>query len=320
MQISLSSLYIAFFCLSTFLFLPLCDFPSAPKGKKINLKGEKKMKKSNVLPNQISIFDIVLEHPEEPIAIPQPVIEPAAEKKEQVKDRTLCPYPIPTVDEIIKLIDRSSYTVGKSKLISDVFACGALSISNLTDLTQYDEREEQYKQIMNSYKPKERELIAELFSKIFSLLTSVTYDNGRFDDYLGELFMRCNQGNKKAGQFFTPYHVSLLMAKMLITDADVTQTDIIFINDPCSGGGGMLMAALDVLKNDYKVNYAYHCFIQANDIDIRCVHMTYLQLALAGVPAIVCHQDTLTKERWSVWKTPAFIFQYPRFCKFDIQH
>ena len=173
---------------------------------------------------------------------------------------------------------------------------------------------------MNGYKPKERELIVEIFSKIFALLTSVTYDNGKFDDYLGELFMRCNQGNKNTGQFFTPYHISHFMAGAALTNADVETEakNIISICDPCSGGGGMLMAALDVLKNDYKVNYAYHCFIEADDIDIRCVHMTYLQLALAGVPAIVCHQNTLTKELWSVWKTPAFIFQYLRFRKYDI--
>ena len=275
------------------------------------------MKRNN--PNQLSLFDIVIKHPQEPTT-PPPIVETIAEQKEQIKNGTLCPYPIPTVDEIIKLIDRSAYTVDRSKLISDVFACGALAISNLVDFTQYDEREEQYKQIMNGYKPKERELIVEIFSKIFELLSSVTYDNGKFDDYLGELFMRCNQGNKNTGQFFTPYHISHFMAGAALTNADVETEakNIISICDPCSGGGGMLMAALDVLKNDYKVNYAYHCFIEADDIDIRCVHMTYLQLALAGVPAIVCHQNTLTKELWSVWKTPAFIFQYLRFRKYDI--
>jgi len=267
-------------------------------------------------PNQLSIFDIVLDPPKEPITPPPSVVAPAPTRKEQTKEKPLTPYP--KVDDIIKLIDRSSYSVGKSKLISDVFACGALAISNLVDLTQYDEREEQYKQIMAGYKPKERELIAEIFGKIFALLSSVTADNGAFGDYLGELFMKCNQGNKSAGQFFTPYHVSNLMAKATITDVNVKQNDIISICDPCSGGGGMLMAALDVLKNDYNVNYAYNCFMQASDIDIRCVHMTYLQLSLAGVPAIVCHQNSLTNEIWSVWKTPAFIFQYPRFCKYDI--
>ena len=51
--------------------------------------------------------------------------------------------------------------------------------------------------------------------------------------------------------------------------------------------------------------------------DTRCVHMTYLQLSLAGVPAIVKHQNSLTRELWSVWKTPAFIFQYPRFYQYE---
>lgn len=268
-------------------------------------------------PNQLSIFDIVLEKPSESFPAPPP--EPIVEKKVQSKSGTLCPYPIPTVDEIIKLIDRSSYSVGKSKLISNVFACGALAVSNLVDFTQFDEREEQYKQIINGYKPNERELIAEVFGKIFALLSSVTYDNGTFDDYLGDLFMRCNQGNKGAGQVFTPYHIAKLMAKIMITDELVQKKDIISVMDPCSGGGALPLTALDVLKNDYNVNYTRHCFIQAGDIDIRCVHMTYLQLALAGVPAIVCHQNTLTNERWSVWKTPAFVFQYPRFCKYDIR-
>ena len=264
-------------------------------------------------PNQLSIFDIVLEKPSESFPAPPP--EPITKKKVQPKSGTLCPYPVPTVDEIIKLIDRSSYGVGKSKLISDVFACGALAVSNLVNLAQY------YKQIMNVYQPKERELIVQVFSKIFALLSSVTYDNGRFDDYLGDLFMRCNQGDKKAGQFFTPYHISHFMAKSSLANIDVKSepNEFLSISDPCSGGGGLLMAALDVLKNDYNINYTHHCYMEASDIDIRCVHMTYLQLALAGVPAIVCHQNTLTNERWSVWKTPAFIFQYPRFCKYDIR-
>ncbi|MCM1220846.1 MAG: N-6 DNA methylase [Lachnospiraceae bacterium] len=276
------------------------------------------MKRIN--PNQLSLFDFVLEHPETPVTPQETVLErEPVQAREQARDNmTRCPYTVPTVEEIIKFIDRSAASLSKSKLISDVFACGAIAISNQVDFTQYDEREEQYKQIINGYKPQERELIAELFGKIFALLSSVVYDDGKFGDYLGELFMRCNQGNKNAGQFFTPFHISQCMAKMTITDADIKQNDIIAFNDPCNGGGGMLMAALDVLKNDFNVNYARDCFILAGDIDIRCVHMTYLQLALAGAPAIVCHQNTLTNELWSVWKTPAFIFQYPRFCKYDI--
>ena len=232
-------------------------------------------------------------------------------------ETNLCPYQIPTIDDIIKQIERTAYSVSKSKLISDVFECGAIAISNGITLNKSEKREERYKQIMKTYKPRERELIADIFGKIFALLSSVVYDNGVFNDYLGDLFMRCEQGEKRAGQFFTPYHVSRCMAEMTITDNKIKHGEIITINDCCCGGGGMLIAALDVLKNRYGVNYAHDCFIDAGDIDERCVHMTYLQLSFAGVPAIVKHQDALTRELWGVWKTPAYIFQYTRFCKYE---
>lgn len=78
----------------------------------------------------------------------------------------------------------------------------------------------------------------------------------------------------------------------------------------------MSLGALNVLKS-YGINYTRNCFIECSDIDLRCVHMAYLQLSLAGVPAIIKHQNTLTLETWSVWKTPAFIFQYLRFHKYE---
>ena len=152
---------------------------------------------------------------------------------------------------------------------------------------------------------------------IYALLASMTYANGGFYDYLGELFMRLNLGNDRTSQFFTPYYVSKMCAKMSVTDNEmktqIADGDIFTINDPCCGAGGMALAAMDVLYNDYKFNYTRNCFVISEDIGLRCVHMTYLQLSLAGVPAIVKHQNTLTRELWSVWETPAYIFQLPRF-------
>lgn len=267
--------------------------------------------------DQLSIFDYVMNHEVTPDILPNEPEIKAEKKIIQPSDKNLCPYKIPDVSEIIKNIEKTSYKVNTGKLISDVFECGALAISNLVDKTQYDERERRYLEIIKHYAPAEQNLIADLFAQIFALCSSVTYDNGVFDDYLGELFMKCNQGNDKTGQFFTPYNVSKMMAKMTVTDSGIKQDEIITINDCCCGGGGLLIAALDVLKNDYGVNYARNCFIDAGDVDMRCVHMTYLALSLAGVPAIVKHQDALTRELWSVWRTPAFMFQYYRFYKYE---
>jgi len=269
--------------------------------------------------NQLSIFDIEFPSVRQELPIPIPV---STEKEVQKADeqKNVCPYKIPTIEEIMKRIKSAVYRVDTHQLISDVFECGAIAISNQVDLLQRDEREERYKKIMEKYQPQERELLAEIFGMIFALLSSVVYDNGRFDDYLGELFMRCNQGNSNAGQYFTPYHVSSCMAKMSIGDEvkeKAERNEILTVNDPCCGGGGLLIAALDVLKNEYNINYARNCFIEAGDIDIRCVHMTYLQLSLAGVPAIIKHQNTITRELWSVWRTPAYVFQYLRFQKYE---
>ena len=231
-----------------------------------------------------------------------------------------CPYPIPTVNEIIKRVESAIYRIGKYQLISDVLECGAICIANTVDFANRAEREGQYRKIMEKYLPDEQKIIVEVFGMIFKLLSSVVYDDGRFDDYLGEIFMRCNQGNSGTGQFFTPFHVSKLMAKISLGSEVVDQAEndgVITVNDPCCGGGGMLMAALDVLKNDYHINYTRNCFIDCGDIDRRCVYMTYLQLSLAGVPAIVKHQDAISRELWSVWRTPAYIFQYSRFGRYE---
>ena len=65
--------------------------------------------------------------------------------------QNLCPYPIPSLDEIIKDIDNESRNVDKSKFVSDLFECGALAIANTVDLIQKDKREERYKQVMSAY-------------------------------------------------------------------------------------------------------------------------------------------------------------------------
>ena len=263
---------------------------------------------------QLSLFDIVLEQPKEA----PPIIEcPRVETKKS--QTNLCPYRIPTVEEIMKDARNISNRYDSNKLLTDLFECGALAISNLADLRQKDAREERYKEIISAYNPKECESLAAVFGKIYALLSSVVYDNGKFDDYLGEIFMRSNMANGKKRQVFTPFHIAEMMARMTISESVKEETKdekILTINDPCCGSGAMSLGALDTLKS-YGINYTRNCYIECSDIDLRCVHMAYLQLSLAGVPAITKHQNALTLETWSVWKTPAFILQYLCFHKYE---
>ena len=222
---------------------------------------------------------------------------------------------ISTINDIIKLLDTGSYKVGRHELLSDVFQCGAIAIANKFDRRQAKKREETYLSIIKKYDKDTQQLITEIFAEISVLLLS-QIDMG-FDDYLGELYMLSETSNSKAGQFFTPYSVSKACAEACIDEKTVNEyiekDKILTINEPACGAGGMIIAAIDILYNRYRLNYSRNVFVECSDVDQRCVHMTYLQLSLIGVPAIVYQRDTLTMKTWQKWETPAYIMQYLRF-------
>lgn len=222
---------------------------------------------------------------------------------------------VPSVNDIIKLISKATYKVGTHELLSDVFECSAIAISNQFDKRNYDRREEQYKAIMNKHDADTRKLICEIFAQICLLLSNQI--NIGFNDYLGELYMRSETSSSKAGQFFTPYHLSKLCAKCLINDTTIQeyieQDKVLTMHEPTVGSGGMILALADILYNDYHFNTSRNLLVECGDIDVRCVHMTYLQLGLVGIPAVIYHRDGLSLETWDKWETPAYIMQYTRF-------
>lgn len=89
------------------------------------------------------------------------------------EQNNLCPYPIPKTDEIVKDIERAAYQVDTFKFVSDLFECGAIAISNQVDHFNRDEREERYMQIIKTYQPDQQKSLAEIFAKIYALLSSV---------------------------------------------------------------------------------------------------------------------------------------------------
>lgn len=116
-------------------------------------------------------------------------------------------------------IESASYRTDKQKFVSDLFECGAIAVSNMVDLNQYNMREERYLQIIRNCKLPDQSMLKKYFAKIYAQLNSVIYDDEKFNDNLGELFMRCDLGNKNTGQFFTPYHISEFMARATLEES-----------------------------------------------------------------------------------------------------
>lgn len=124
--------------------------------------------------------------------------------------------------------------------------------------------------------------------------------------------MMMDMGNAATGQFFTPYEVSRLMAGIVMADqaelqAQQQQRGYITLQEPACGAGGMVIAAIHALA-DSGFNYQQAMHVTAIDVDRRCAHMTYVQLTLLHVPAIVIQGNALSLEVLETWYTPAHIF------------
>lgn len=264
---------------------------------------------------QLSLFDIELP-PQKEAAIKEDAKNKISFARINKKPKPIFgKKDIPTVDDILKLLDKGTYKTNRYELLSDIFQCGAIAISNKFDIPQAQEREKTYLNIIKKYDKDMQYLIAEIFAKIYLLLTS-QIDYG-FADYIGELYMKSKTSSKNAGQFFTPYCISKARAETAINNSQVEQyikeDKILTLNEPACGSGGMIIATIDTLYNKYDFNYSRNLFVECSDIDARCVYMTYLQLACTGVPAVIYQRDTLSMQTWQRWETPAYIMQWLRF-------
>ena len=112
-------------------------------------------------------------------------------------------------------------------------------------------------------------------------------------EILGDLFQGAITYGEE-GQFLTPEPVCQLMASINTADSDEQESGRKSAFDPCCGSGRMLLAIAD--RNPYRE------FI-GQDIDLRCVRMTALNLALRNLYGYVIWGDTLANERRLIYRT-----------------
>src|SRR5215813_13853011 len=89
----------------------------------------------------------------------------------------------------------------------------ALTFSNTADPINTAAREQQYLAIVKQYTPEE----FQQFPPLLALLVACMEHEPT--DVLGVLSQRLEIQNERTGQFFTPFSVCQLMAKMLVYDA-----------------------------------------------------------------------------------------------------
>jgi type I restriction-modification system DNA methylase subunit len=183
------------------------------------------------------------------------------------------------------------------EVFKDFVTMAAFSVHNAVRMDEKLEAE--YMTIVQRYTKEE----AISFSHLLAMLVNMLEPAPR--DVLGTIFMELDFGGTHNGQFFTPHHISELMAQIGYGE-QLENLDVPFVTlcEPACGAGGMVLAFVKVLI-DKGHNPAKRLWVQCQDIDRTAALMCYLQLSLWHVAGVVIVGDTLANEQREVFYTPA---------------
>jgi hypothetical protein len=215
--------------------------------------------------------------------------------------------PLPKeLEKLAGMIERLGDRHDPHQVFFDFCEMAACTISNSVDPHQYAVREDRYLAIIRKYTVLEDRLV---FPAMLAELTLALERTER--DVLGPISFSLGMTNYRKGQFWTPWEVSYMMAKITLSDgvdAVIQDEGFFTLCEPACGPGGMVLAFAQAFK-EAGYNFQQQMHVHAIDIDPWCVHMSYLQLGLMGIPAVVIRGNALTDDFKEHWYTPFHVLR-----------
>jgi N-6 DNA Methylase len=117
-------------------------------------------------------------------------------------------------------------------------------------------------------------------------------------DLLGGVYMQLGQGDKRFGQYFTPWNVAKMMAEMTLADGfkppGPGEPPLTFY-EPCVGSGVMILAAAETIEERFPGTIARGGVeFYGMDLDPCCIAMCRLNMKLHGIGRVVQRFEDLT--------------------------
>lgn len=179
----------------------------------------------------------------------------------------------------------------------------AINITNSVDIYHkkaWMKRENKYQILISKYAYEEQRKFVTAMIYLKEELTNTMCD------VLGKIYCSIGANDTNLKQFFTPDHIGRLIADLEI---DYNADKSINLIEPCCGSGSITIKVLKRIKEN-GLDYRRRVFVMAQDIDINCVYMIYVQLSLLGVKAIITHGaffDETPCQKEQVFYTPEYI-------------
>lgn len=220
-----------------------------------------------------------------------------------------------SVDNIVKKIQSLVHKQNYDEIFFDWVRCMFYTYSNTCNKIGAEDREEKYKNIVKKY----GEGIINVFIECNVELIRLFEKN--IDDYLGKIHHKLEVHNKMKGQFFTPFHISKLMAETRVNELikELNSKKRIKIMDTACGSGCLILGILAVLK-EKGINYQNKIFISCSDLDENVIQMAYIQLTLAGAKARCKNEDALTGKCFESWDTFSYAISGDTSLEFEVDY
>lgn len=206
----------------------------------------------------------------------------------------------------LKLLDEAAHRggVGRGKAFEDFLQMATCSLARPRMEQEYLDAVKPYTE--GATGKRGCDVIAELFGRIVAAMEKT---RGETRNVLGDLFQGGITYGEK-GQFLTPEPVGRLMARMQVApetvEAHETSRQRVF--DPACGSGRLLLAVTELQP---------HWEFFGQDIDLRCVRMTAINLALRNLYGYAIWGDTLRNEVKLVYRTGFNGLSFIRFGRSD---
>ena len=193
----------------------------------------------------------------------------------------------PETERLMKLLDETSRRSGVSRgqAFEDTLHMIVCALSG-------GQLEQQYMQTVQRHTEGVKgnrgcDSITQLFAELVSIM-----DDTR-KDVIGDLYQGAITYGE-AGQYLTPESLTTLMAQLATGDSEPEPGHRKSVCDPCCGTGRMLLAVAE--QNP-------HWEFIGQDVDLRCVRMTAINLALRNLYGYVVWGNSLTLESKLVYRT-----------------
>lgn len=208
--------------------------------------------------------------------------------------------------ELCQVADVTRGRISRAQTFSDFLAYCALLASSRIDPIHRKDRMEQLQKLKGSYHDAEWQAFHQTFCSACDTARR-NVDRGCYEDLFADAYVELGVCSRTLKQDFTPKDIATLMARITTREGiKLPETGYFTLSDHACGSGILLLAEAERIAQ-CGFNPAMQLVVQAADLDIRCFHMTYLNLTLSGIPAVVIHGNTITLQEFSRWYTPAYL-------------